>query len=87
MDAAHAEHRRQPTALLQHPVAKGGQLFGAADEADDIRPAVRCTVHHLPLLDQLESTVELLTDGNRTEPELPSNVNSSPPRHPRLRRV
>jgi hypothetical protein len=26
MDAAHAEHRRQPTVLLQHPVAKGRQL-------------------------------------------------------------
>jgi hypothetical protein len=36
----------------------------------EIAHAVRC----LPLLDQLELTVELLTDAECAEPELPSNV-------------
>src|SRR5438874_9038003 len=48
-DAAHAEHRRQATALLHHPVAKGCQLFGTAHKADDIRRLA-------PVLAPLEAT-------------------------------
>jgi hypothetical protein len=38
------------------------------------QPEIACAVHCLPLLDQLEPTVELLTDVQCTEPELPPNV-------------
>ena len=48
-DAAHAEERRQPTALLYHPVAKGRQLFAAAHKVDDIR-------RFTPILTPLDAT-------------------------------
>jgi hypothetical protein len=38
------------------------------------RPDVAYAVRHLTLLDQLELTVELLSDWRETEPELPANI-------------
>ena len=38
------------------------------------QPEVAYAVWHLSLLDQLELTVELLTDGHEVEPALPSNI-------------
>jgi len=38
------------------------------------RPDVAYAVRHLTRLDQLELTVELLSDWRETEPELPANV-------------
>ena len=38
------------------------------------QPEIAYAVHCLPLLDQLELTVELLTDVQPHEPELPPNV-------------
>jgi hypothetical protein len=43
----------------------------------DVAYAVRC----LPLIDQLELTLELLNEWQGTEPELPSNVIPFRPRH------
>ncbi len=36
-DAPHAQHRHQPTALLQDPSAKRGQLLGAVNKSKEIR--------------------------------------------------
>ena len=38
------------------------------------RPEIAYAVRCLPLLDQLELTLELLTNGNKCEAELPPNV-------------
>jgi hypothetical protein len=51
-------------------------------DGPDIAYAVRC----LPLLDQLELTVELLADGHKCEAELPPNVIPFRPCRSSLRR-
>ena len=47
------------------------------------QPEVAYAVWHMPLLDQLELTVELLTDGHEVEPALPSNIIPFRPRQAR----
>ena len=47
------------------------------------QPEVAYAVCHMSLLDQLELTVELLTDGHEVEPELPSNIIPFRPRRAR----
>jgi hypothetical protein len=47
------------------------------------QPEVAYAVWHMSLLDQLELTVELLTDGHEVEPALPSNIIPFRPRRGR----
>jgi hypothetical protein len=47
------------------------------------QPEVAYAVCDMSLLDQLELTVELLTDGHEVEPELPSNIIPFRPRQTR----
>ena len=47
------------------------------------RPEIAYAVRCLPLLDQLELTVDLLTDGNAAEAELPPNLIQFRPRRSR----
>src|SRR5262249_56632238 len=54
-DAAEAEHRHQPTTLLQHPAVQGSELVGAADEAEHVR-GVR-SEEHTSELQSLTNTV------------------------------
>jgi hypothetical protein len=46
-----------------------------------MRPDVAYAVRCLPLIDQLELTLELLNEWQESEPELPSNVIPFRPRH------
>jgi hypothetical protein len=47
------------------------------------RPDVAYAVHCLPLVDQLELTLDLLIEWRESEPELPSNVTPFRPRRSR----